>query len=303
MAIQHEVWARDLAKNLYPDNSFFAQGRNDDKWVSYKKVHLPQAGPRPEVVKNRAVFPAVPVNRVDTVSEYDLHEFTSTPTVIRDIEEIETSYDKRADVLSDHIKEINKQIANDVSFQWSGPNVIRTTGGDVATGLDGATGNRKGLAIDDFMNAKTILDDMDVDLSGRCVLLPAAWYNNMVNANRAELLRLETMGKAGFKDGEIMMLFGFKIFTRGKKNILRYTNAATPVKKAFGTANTATDNASGIFFQKDFVRRAKGAVKVYADYDKPEYYGSTFSAMARSGASRAYTDGTGVVTIVEEAAA
>jgi hypothetical protein len=50
------------------------------------------------------------------------------------------------------------------------------------------------------------------------------------------------------------------------------------------------------------VRRALGAIKVYANENDPTLYGSAFSTMARAGGRKAYSDETGVVAIVEAAA-
>ena len=63
MAIQTEVWARDIAEKLFPSDAWVTQAINDDPWVSNKKVHRPQAGDLPAVEKNRSTFPATPTWR------------------------------------------------------------------------------------------------------------------------------------------------------------------------------------------------------------------------------------------------
>lgn len=304
MAIQTEIWASDIAEKLFPNDSFVSESISDDAWVNNRIVHLPQAGALPEVQKNRTTFPATPTKRVDTDAEYVVDEFTSTPTVIRDIEEVETSYAKRNSVVMSHAKEINKQISNDLLIKWAAEDssaILRTTGDAIAAGAAGATGTRKALTVEDFIKAKAFLDDLDVDANGRVCVIPAYMYNNILEAQWKELVSADKSGKARLHDGVLIDLFGFKIYTRGKNNLLTYSNAATPVVRQLGAAPLTTANAAALFWQKDFVRRAKGAVKVYADYDKPEYYGSTFSAMARAGGRKAYSDGTGVVAIVETA--
>jgi hypothetical protein len=95
-------------------------------------------------------------------------------------------------------------------------------------------------------------------------------------------------------------IFGFDIFIRS--SLVSYTNAGTPARRLPGAAPLTSANASILAYHRDFVRRALGGVKVYADEDKPEYYGSIFSAMARAGAAKAYSDETGIVAIVEDAA-
>jgi hypothetical protein len=304
MAIQTQIWAMDIAEKLFPEDSFMAQSISDDAWVNNKTVHLPQAGALPTVERNRSSLPATPGQRTDTTGEYDLDEFTSTPTLITDIEEVETSYNKRNSVTNSHSREINKQIANWMAYHWAptaAAAMIRTSGSDVVSNVEGATGNRKALAIEDIFKAKQLLDDMDVDQNGRNILLPAHMYNKLIETNWKDLLSMDISGQARVQSGSLQAIFGFNIFLRGKKNILTYSNAATPVKREPGSNALTTANAGALVWHPDFVRRAKGGVKVYADYDKPEYYGSTLSAMARAGGRQAYTDGTGVVAIIEAA--
>lgn len=306
MAIQTEIWARDIAEAIFPANSFMAKSLSDDAWVDNKTVHLPQAGSLPAVVRNRNSFPATPGQRTDTTVTYDLDEFTSDPSLIRDIEEVETSYDKRSSVLRDHTESINLQCANWLQYHWgadAAAAILRTTGADRVAQVTGATGNRKKLTITDLIAAKALMDDMDLPEDGRCLLLPSFMYNDIITDNWATLLSMELSGEARLQNGTLMKILGFEIFKRGKKNVLSYTNAATPVKRTPDAAALVSANAAALFWHSNFVRRAKGEVKVYADYDKPEYYGSTFSALARLGGRKRYSDGTGIVSIVEAAGA
>ena len=304
MAIQTEVWARDIAGALFPADSFVMKAINDDPWVDNKVVHRANAGAVPSVSVNRAVYPAVAALRTDIDGNYNLDELTSDPTHIPDIEEIETNYDKRMSVLSTHINEINKQACNHLAYRWGATlvaNIVRTTGGTTPANTPGATGNRKKLTLTDLMAAKQVLDDMDVPYEGRHILIPASMYKNLVIDFKTELMSADFRSEATIKDGVVQKIFGFNVYTRGKKNVLRYTNAGTPVRILPSTAGAATDNAAALCWHEDFLARAKGAVKIYSDIDAPGYYGSVFSAMARIGGNKVYTDETGVVSIVEAA--
>ncbi len=306
MAIQTELWARDIKEKLFPKNSFMNQAINDDAWVDNKTVHLPQAGALPTVVRNRSTLPAAEVQRTDTDATYDLDEYTSTPNVLRDIEEVESNYDKRTSLVSSHAKELNKQAANWMAYHW-GPtqsaNMIRTSGADEVANVPGATGTRKVLTIEDIIGARAVLDDMDVPEEGRNILMPAHMYNDLLLYNWENLVSLDKSGKARLANGQIMQLFGFTIYTRGKKNLLVYSDAATPTLRTPDAGTLATANAAALIWQKDFVRRALGSVKVYAKYDDPGWYGSIFSALVRAGGRKAYADETGVMAIVEAAGA
>lgn len=302
MAILTEVWARDIAEKLFPSDSFVMQAVSDSAWVNNKTVHRPQAGALPGVVINRSSFPAASAQRADTDNSYDMDEFTSDPTLIRDIEEVEVSYPKRQSVLQGHIDQLNVKIANQIAYRWApsvAGNILRTTGANTAANTPAATGLRKMLTLNDLLLAKNAFDDMDIPADNRFILLPATMCNNLVNAEKSILLSSDFRSDATVKDGMVTKIFGFNIFTRGRENVLRFNNAGTPVSIAPATAGSATDNAAALLWHKNFVAQAKGSVKVYSDIDKPEYYGSVFSALARAGAQKIYTGQTGVLAIVE----
>lgn len=301
MGISKEIWARDIADKLFPVNAFTALGINDSAFVDNTTVHLPQSGANPAIERNRSVLPATITQRTDTTVTYDLDEFTSDPTLITDIDAIEVSYDKRQSVLRNHVNQLNAKMADWIAYWWAATqaaNIVRTTGDSRAAFVSGATGNRKEVKIDDLINAKRVLDNMDVPREGRVLVIPAEMYNDLLKEAKVLSAEYNQMGR--LPDGIVNRLFGFDIFVRS--SVVSYTNAGTPALREPGAVALTTANAGILAFHRDFVRRALGTVKVYADEDKPEFYGSVFSTMARAGARKAYSDETGVVAIVEAAA-
>ncbi len=302
MAIQKEIWIADIVEKLLPENSFVNQSIDDSPFVTNRTVHRPNAGALPEVQRNRTVFPAALVKRTDTDGPYIIDEFTSTPSLIQDIEETEVNYGKRQSVTASHAKEIDKQIANWMARYWAptlAPNFIRTSGGNRAANTLNATGNRKIFTLADLHKARTVLDDMDLSEDGRNILLPAHMLNDLIENEKDIIMSKDFRGDADIRKGRVMKLMGFNIYTRGRKNVLRYSNAGTPVVIDPSTTGAATDNAAALIWHKDCVARAKGAVKVFEDVDKPEYYGSVFSALARAGGQKTFQDQTGVMAIIE----
>lgn len=309
MAIYTELWAADIAEKLMPNNSHVNQAINDDAWVVNNKVHLPQAGDLPVIAGDAEALPLAVTPRTDDDLEYPMKWFRTRPTIIQDIEEVETNYAKRTSVTDGHAKQINKAAAQFITHAWSpttSEGILRTSGDAVASQVNGATGDRKALTLEDVLKAKAVLDDMDVDPMGRSMLIPAYMYNNILEKHWKDLTSMDKTGEARIQGKNLLNLFGFTIYTRGKKHLLTYTNAATPALRAYNAGALATANAYALFWHKDFVRRAKGQVKALYDdggsgAGKPEYHGSLFSANVRAGGSKAYSDGTGVVAIVESA--
>lgn len=268
--------------------------------IDGKTVHLPQSGAAPAVVVNRSSLPATAAERTDTTSDYNLDSFTSNPTVIRDVDSIEVSYDKRMSVLNDHIGQINSSIADYIATLWApaaAARIVRTSGANRGAMSTGATGNRKLVTVADFIAAKRILDKDNAPTEGRFVLLPSEMYNDLLGIG--DVLTSEKMGSANLASGAVGRLLGFDIYIRS--TALTFTNDTTPVVKLPGAATATTDNAAALFWQKDFVRRALGEVKIFANENDPQYYGSIFSAEVRAGGKRGRTDEKGVVVLVESA--
>lgn len=304
MAIQREIWAADIAEKLFPKDSWLVKSVDDTAFVEGKRVHLAQAGALPTVVRNR-VYTGAPVAaslRTDSDADYMIDEYTTNPITIPDIEQTEVNYNKRQSVLSAHVKVLNLSMANWMQYHWAptlAANILRTTGTAAPAQAVGATGNRKRVTVEDWLKMKGLFDDMDIDDMSREALVPSFMLNDFIADNKQLLLNLNQSGDAIFTDGNLRKIFGFNINTRGKKNILTFNNAALPVAITPDTAAAATNNAAILCWHPDYVRRAKGAVKVFENKQDPQYYGDVFSALARGGGKKWYDDQTGVAALVE----
>jgi hypothetical protein len=304
MAMQKEIWAADIKEQLYPEDSFVVLSEDDSVFSDGKKVHRAVAGSVDPATRNRATVPAVVKRRVDADTEYELDEFTTDPILIQDIEEVEVNYQKRTSVLRQQMKQLNLDVAKWMNYHWAAETastIIRTGGADraaLATQF-GATGNRKMIRVDEFIKLAQLFDDMEVPEEGRNILVPTGMYYDLVTNHWKDLLVLQAEGKAVLAKGEMMNLFGFRVWKRSSKNFLTYTNAGTPVRRTPDAANATTVNAAALAWHPDFVTRAKGDVKVFENIDDATMYGSVFSSLVRAGGRKFYPDGTGVAAIVE----
>ena len=129
--------------------------------------------------------------------------------------------------------------------------------------------------------------------------MPAEMYNDLLGLDKVLSAEYNQTGK--LPTGVVNRLYGFDIWIRSYAT--SYSNAATPVLRAPGANALTTANAAALFWHPRFVRFAKGLIKVYSDIDKPEFYGSLFSAMVRGGGRKRYSDGRGVVALIEAAGA
>jgi hypothetical protein len=308
MALQKEIWISDIESNLYADNQFMSIiGKSDDAYVDNKTVHLPQSGTKPSVVKDRGVVPASISQRSDTELTYSLSSYSTDPILIKDYDDVAfLSYDKRMDVLGDHLKTLGDTIADWTLWNWAATTsgaIVRTTGATSAGSLTaGATGTRKLVTLEDLRNGIKKLKTQNLGAGRIFMIVPEAMYWNDLLAITEITKNLDFGGRAVLPDGSLPSVLGMSIVTR--TDVVVYDNAGTPARKALGDngdvlTTAATDNNSILLVHENYVRKAKGAIKVFDSMDRPEYYGSIFSAEVLHGASKSRTGGEGVVSIIQ----
>lgn len=307
MAIQKEVWAKDIEENIYPDNSFYLQSKDDSDWVEGNKVHTPEAGTAPSVQKNRAALPATVSKRIDSDYTYSIDEYTTDPIVLQKTEEVEVSYNKRQSILFDHTEKLRTEVAENMAYNWApsiAANLVRTTGTARAAYEAGQTGNRKAIVEADIIELNRILDRMDVSKEGRFLGLPANLQADLLKIDR--FTSLDKIGSAvALQKGVIGMIMGFQVYVRS--TFLRYDNSGTPVVKAVGSAVAAADNLACLAWHKSFVRRAlgkegNGGIEIFMAEKDPTFYGDVFSALVRAGGKKVRNDQKGVLALIETAA-
>jgi hypothetical protein len=311
MSLLQEVWSQTISENLYQNNDFMNRTTDHSMWVKYKTVHVPQAGAKPSVQKNRSVLPASIGQRTDSELTYNLNQYTTDPILITNLEELQISYQKRMSVLFNMLQQLQFVVSTQTLYSWApagASRIVRTTGSTSALNLphSTATGSRKMLTFADLTAAKKILDMDNVPQEGRVMLIPAYMYN-------VDLLNIQgviysyAFGQAVAPSGVVARVAGFDIMIR--PDVLVYDNAATPVIKAINgdgalTTPAATDNGAILLYHPSFVARALGSITTYYNSGSsgaglPEYYGSIFSAEVMHGASLLYTSQVGVVAIVQ----
>lgn len=309
MAIQKEIWVNYIIENLFKNNGFLQRAFNDDEFVLQGKVvHIPQAGGKPTVVKNRNSFPATAVRRTDVDIAYVLDEFSTDPTHIQNAEMVELSYNKIDSVIGEHVATLGETIGDHILINWlqdsaagsgaagiAAAPVLRTTGAAVAAHMPGATGNRLLITRNDFKAARTHLNKLNIPNENRFALVSADMLDQLMNDSV-----LETRDSAlelDMRSGTIGRLYGFELLERSY--VATYDNAATPAVKAVGAASAGTDNDAAIFWQQNAVARALGTVDFFEDQRNPLYYGDIYSALIRMGGRKRRQNAEGIVAVVQ----
>lgn len=295
------ILAADIARNIFPQNSFIRRAINDDAFIVGSNVKLPQSGAIPASKRNRSTYPVPVVLRQDTVIEYNIDEYSTDASHIKYTDKLAATYDMSGNTTSDHAMVLMTKQAEGVAYNWApsaAGNIVRTTGADRAAIAKNATGTRKTIQGVNILALKRKMDNADIPEEGRILLLPSDMLNDLLAEN--DLLGSWELGQRLKALGALQQLYNFEIMMRS--SALRYTTGLVRVDTAADTPTlAATDHAGALAWHPQFVRSAVAGVKTFIDLDNPVYQGDLFSAISYLGASVRYEDRRGVYGIVEQA--
>lgn len=301
MAIQKEIWLNDIVANIFEANPHLGYAVNADEFVLQGKVvHIPNAGAKPSVTRNRTSLPASVVQRADVDITFSLDEYTTDPILIPNADEYELSYDKRASVMGEQSAALSELVGTWFYRYWApatAANILRTTGSSVTAHV--GTGNRKKLTVADVKRAKLLLDRMGIPADGRVIALDADLYDQFTDELTASQYRDFSQAYDASK-GVVGQLFGFT-FLAPRTSVLIYTNDTTPAPVDPGDTIQATFNAGGLIWHRDSVIRAMGDNEFFENEKDPTYYGSIYSALVRAGGRIRRNDAKGVIALVQDA--
>lgn len=299
MALQKEIWVNDLIENLFADNTFAGRSVDHSGFVNDRTVHVPNAGGRPNVVKNRKTLPAQISEREDVDLHYDIDVYTTDPITIQHAEEVELSYSKRNSIISNSRAALQESVHGDLIYSWipSSPSKVATSGSAAAAHVAGATGNRKAFTKADVLAVKSLFDTQDIPQAGRCILVDAVMYNQLLES-LTETQASAFLASADAQRGVIGNLYGFDFYMRSQ---VAKTNASGAVK-AWDAAAAATDSAAGIAWQSGCVSRALGSTELFENQGNALVYGDIISAAVRAGGHYMRNDKKGVCLIYQATA-
>lgn len=302
MAVNVQVWLRDIQENLYPDNSFVVKSIDDSTFVNNNKVHIPNAGAPSKVEINRATKPAQEVGqRTDSDLEYGIDELTTNPIYIPHIDTVELSYDKRTSIIQNDRNELSRVAHINVLERWAkgAGKIIKTTGKDVVPHThSSATGKRKSISRADVLSIMTEFDRQEIPAEGRYLLLDADMYAQLL-ADLAESDKYAFFQSADAQKGIVGNLYGINIMKRS--SVLRI-KADGETLLYHGEEPEATECGAGLAWHSSCVSRAIGEMKMFDSTNNPQYYGDIYSFLVRTGGSHRRTDKKGVIILAEATA-
>jgi hypothetical protein len=237
--------------------------------VDFNTINLAEAGTNPTAVIDQA-FPAADTiaQRTDTAKTLTLQTLDTTTTHVKNVEQMESSYDKMASVIYGHKQELMRAATKLAAFNYAPASDATATPVIACTGATRAGIGRK-LLFDDVLTLMLKFNQQDVPAEGRVLVLNPQHEADLIAADIATYRGVMQSG----------MLFGFKIY---RTSVTPSYVSTTGVKAALGTAADGTTNVIASFaFQKDEVMKAIGSVEAFARYKDPSYKGDLINFQMR----------------------
>ncbi|MDM1557064.1 hypothetical protein HX126_21140 [Chryseobacterium indologenes] len=310
--VPQELWVSYIVEKLFKTNPHLKLCVDESKFVKGGSiVYIPQAGAKPNVVKNRPNRPATAVQRNDTAIMYGLDEYTTDPTLITWTEGMEISYAKTDSVLGDHTNTISEYIGDDMLYNWvrgfkplaNGGikvefipvvNQLKTSGASTdVNSEDGQTGQRKALHYKDFMAAQARMNKQNVSKLDRYAMVESNMFQEFIDSlSQNQMAAFQ--GSADLKNGVVGQFAGFTFLERS--SVLAF-NPTTNQPILPGEALEADSNLSCLLWQKDSVAKSTGETVLFQDMGNPLYYGDIHSGLIKTGGRCRREDWKGVLTI------
>jgi len=266
MALNKQVWIKQILEGFYPDDSFLQKASNYSQFVENERLHIASAGIDPKVLINNTTYPISIVDRKDSDSEITLDTFATENTIVRNPEAIEYSYDKLESVIRQHRATLRKSVAMKAIHAYA-PNVDADDTPVVET--SGITyQSRKRLQFVDILALKERFDDAEIPLEERYLVLHPKHVSDLLLSD-IELFKELT----NIKDGEPTKFAGFGVYSFAQMPTYRLTGGVL-TKVPFNAEKADGDVFASVAFYAKEVMRADGDIKMYSREDDPEKRGT-----------------------------
>lgn len=305
MTLIPEIWINQIQETLNENADFLPFSVDHSAYIAFGTVHMPQSGANQTVLVNPTVFPLPIIGRVDTDKIYAMNQYALEPLRIGNLDELQTSYDKKSSVIGQQMETLTQTIGDVVAVSWAASgndNIVLTTGPASGNALaPGATGTRNQVAVIDIANLAKKMDKDNITKKGRKLLMNPDMFWELHTIS--DIIRASYNGFASnvLATGVIAQLFGFDILLR--PTVATFTKTGTTAK-AVGSATATDDRLACIAWHPTVVSRALGAMIPMFDAGssgtgKPEFLGGLFNMEVMLGSAIMRSDQKGVASLVQ----
>lgn len=273
IGVNKEIWLPLVMEGFYSTGDWLTRSVDLSAFVEYDVINLAEAGVDPGVLVNTTSFPIPMAVRTDIHKPLPLDTLDSENTIVRNVEEMETAYDKRASVVRQHQKAIFQKFIEKVAHAWCpSTNTALTPIIAASGGNNGNTLNR--LVLADILKLQLAFNKAKVPQRGRVLLLCSQHLNDLLLEDK-DLFKTY----ANLTEGSIARIYGFDVYV---DEVTPVFNKTTGVKVAFGAAAApSTDTHSSIAWQEDEVMRCDGSVDMFVREKDPEQRGDIIGFQKR----------------------
>lgn len=269
--LNKEIWVAEIMEKFYPNWSFLKEARNMDEFVEYNTINLAEAGVDPDVLVNNDSYPIAFAARADVPLTLSLDTYDTENTVVRNVEEIESAYNKMQSVLSGHKNALLNFFSRKAAHAYSPASDSANTPVLATTGA--ANGGFKRMKLEDIIALSAKFDALDAPEGSRVLVLNPSHLHDLMT-QELDLFKGFVQNSQGFE------LFGFKVYKFSKTPLY---NKTTGEKKAFGAvAAPSTDTISSFAFVNSEVMRAQGTVDMFPRIKDPEERGDIIGFQMRA---------------------
>lgn len=286
--LHEEIWIKDIQENFYNNENFLKMVTDMSEGVEYNRLHIASAGLDPKVLIDNNTYPIGIVERVDIDNTILLKRFETENTIVKSLEAVELSYDKRESVMRQHRNTLINETAKTALHAYAPMRHTAETPLLKTTGEQGADG-RKRLTIDDILELKVLFDMQKYPTEGRVLVLNPHHVTDLL---RADINIFKNI--TDFKDGEPNKFAGFNIFTFADTPLYQGTTIENLNKIAYESTDT-TKMFSSVAFIKSEVMKADGEVKLFVRENDPELRGDVIGFEKRFVASPIRNRGIGAI--------
>lgn len=266
MSVEKQVFTNVIKENFIPDTSFLSRCVDMSEFVEHNTINLAEAGADPKVLMNETNDIGM-AQRTDSGIAIPLNTFDTESTVVKNIEEVETSYEKTESVVRSHKSALLKMISAHAAHNFAPAKDGEFTPVLVATGAKNSYGVAA-LTFSDILDFETKFRELDAPMENLVLLLNPRHLADLKAENMKAYKEMMSDKKIG----------AFDLYT---SSVTPTYNGTTGERNAFGAAPAETDAISSVAWVDTEVMRSAGTIKMFLRRDDPTVRGDIFGFQQR----------------------
>lgn len=258
-----QVWTDVLMGKYREDGSILNEFTSFDHLVKFNSINMSEVGADPEVVENAQTYPLTLSQRSDKGYQIALNTFDTKPTLVTNVEEIETNYDKAASVLKQHSDSLVDRMIKSALYNIAPSSHSANTPVLSTTGTANSDSNKK-MTYADILRMRTAFNKLNIPQGDRVMILCPIHEEELLAEDAERYNQMMTTGQVA----------GFKVYVSNSNPY--YSTSGS--KSNYGVTNT---QPASIFFSKSEVMRAIGDINCKAEERWADFRGYAIGAQVR----------------------